>query len=67
MRIDGKALGLALTTGLLSLTDDALPFELFINPSFGSTENTGSTATLTLEFSEQGIDDLVNILKWIST
>ena len=48
MPFDGKALGLALTMGLLSLTDKALPFELFINPSFGSTENTGSTATLVL-------------------
>lgn len=62
MRIEGKAFGFALTMGLLGLTDKARPFELFINPSFGSTENTGSTATLTFEFSEQGFDDLVNIL-----
>ena len=35
---------------------------LFIDPSYGSTENTGSTATLTLEFSEQGADDYLTLI-----
>jgi hypothetical protein len=36
--------------------------QLFIDPGFGSTENTGSTATLTLDFSEQGTDDYLTVI-----
>jgi hypothetical protein len=44
------------------LTTQARGFELFIDPSFGSTDNTGSTATLTFEFSEHGTDDLLKLI-----
>ncbi len=40
---------------------EASPVELSIAPVFGSTENTGSTATITLAFSEQGLDDLMEV------
>jgi hypothetical protein len=39
----------------------AEPIVLLIDPSFGSTENTGATARLVLSFSESGTDDLVQM------
>ena len=62
MRIGGKPLGMTLAMGLVGVTAPALAFELFIDPYFGSTENTGSTAKLTFEFSAHGTEDLLTIL-----
>lgn len=36
--------------------------QLFIDPSYGSTDNTGSMATLTLDFSEQDADDYLILI-----
>lgn len=36
--------------------------QLFIDPIFGSSENTGAIATITLSFSEDGSDDLMSVL-----
>lgn len=38
------------------------PLQLLLDPQFGSTENTGSTAVLTFEFSEHGDDDLLTVI-----
>ena len=62
MRLREKALGLVFAMGVVALTTQTRAFELFIDPSFGSTENTGSTATLTFDFSEHGTEDLLTIL-----
>jgi PEP-CTERM motif len=62
MRLQKKAFGLVFAVGVAALTTQTRAFELIIDPSFGSTENTGSTATLTFEFSEYGSDDLLTIL-----
>ena len=62
MRIGGKPLGMTLAMGLVGVTAPALAFELFIDPYFGSTENTGSTAKLTFEFSAHGPEDLLTNL-----
>jgi len=62
MRIGKEALSLVLVVAALAVATPTRAFELLINPSYGSSENTGSTATLTFEFSEQGMDDLVTIL-----
>lgn len=39
----------------------AAPIQLLIDPAFGSTENTGATARITLDFSESGLDDLLTL------
>jgi hypothetical protein len=40
---------------------------LLIDPSFGSTEDTGATAVVSLSFSEQGTDDLMTVSIWNTT
>ncbi len=62
MRLGGKAPHLTIVAGLLGLAAQAPAFDLFIDPRFGSTENTGATAKLTFEFSEHGAEDLLRIL-----
>ena len=62
MRLHKKAFGLVFAVGVAALTTQTRAFELIIDPSFGSTENTGSTATLTFDFSENGTDDVLTIL-----
>lgn len=37
-------------------------FSIFLDPQFGSTGNTGSTAVLTFEFSEHGDDDFLTLV-----
>jgi|GEM_PF-1371928 len=39
----------------------ASPVTLLIDPSFGSTEATGATARLLLDFSEDGVEDLLHV------
>ncbi len=58
----GKAPGLAMGVVFVGLAAQAPAFDLFIDPRFGSTENTGSTAKLTFDFSEHGDEDLLRIL-----
>lgn len=43
-------------------TVQAATVSLYIDPSFGSSENTGSTAQLDLTFSEDGSDDVLTVL-----
>jgi hypothetical protein len=62
MRTGGKAPGLAIGVALVSLAAQAPAFDLLIDPQFGSTENTSSTAKLTFDFSEHGDEDLLRIL-----
>jgi len=62
MHTGGKAPGLAMGVTLMSLAAQAPAFDLFIDPRFGSTEDTGSTARLTFDFSEHGTEDLLRIL-----
>jgi len=57
-----QVLGLVFALVAVVVTTQTSAFELFIDPTFGSTENTGSTATLTFGFSEHGSDDLLTIL-----
>ena len=52
-------LGAALMPGGRAVHADAVL--LLIDTTFGSTENTGSRATVTLDFSEDGLDDLLAV------
>jgi len=53
---------LVFTLVSIVVTSQTSAFELIIDPAFGSTENTGSTAKLNFEFSQHGTDDLLTIL-----
>ena len=47
----------ALVAALAGGAAEASPIELFLDPSFGSTENTGATGSLILTFTEDNSDD----------
>jgi len=51
-------LGAALMPGWVVRAD---AIHLFIDPACGSTEHTGSRATITLDFTEDGLDDLLAV------
>lgn len=54
------AIGIAMVSSV-ALADSAQAFSLSINPNFGSTENTGSTATLDYNFEQQGDSVLLKL------
>lgn len=57
----GALVASALTAGSLAVSNPAAAFTLSINPAFGSTENTGSTALLNFSFAQSGADALLNL------
>jgi len=53
--------GLAMAAAAIALaasSADATMIQLVFDPTFGSTENTGSTARESFEISEHGLDDV---------
>lgn len=53
--------GIGVATLLVGGAAKALTIQLIIDPSFGSTDQTGATALLTMSFSEDGLDDLLTL------
>jgi hypothetical protein len=51
----------AVVVGLFCGGVEAAPIELFLDPSFGSTEHTGATGSLILTFTEDDNDDWLHI------
>jgi hypothetical protein len=51
------SVSVATTLFFFAASANASPIDIFIDPSYGSTENTGCTGVLTLDFSEVGADD----------
>jgi hypothetical protein len=57
LRAAGAAIVLLVAPAVLH----AAAIQVFVDPAHGATDNTGSSATITLNFTETGVDDILSI------